>query len=80
MVDKTETRGKITALRTIGVPYEEGYENDANNDLEKQAGEIAGTLKADGIEVADDAEIIALIAYLQRLGTDIKAEKTAQSE
>ena len=42
--------------------------------------EIAGTLKADGIEVADDAEIIALIAYLQRLGTDIKAEKTAQSE
>jgi cytochrome c oxidase cbb3-type subunit I/II len=80
VIDKTETRGKITALRTIGVPYEEGYENDANNDLEKQAGEIAGTLKADGIEVADDAEIIALIAYLQRLGTDIKAEKTAQSE
>ena len=29
----------------------------------------------DGIEVADDAEIIALIAYLQRLGKDIKAEK-----
>ena len=64
-------------MRTIGVPYEEGYQNQANDDLEKQANEIAITLKADGIEVADDAEIVALIAYLQRLGKDIKAEKVA---
>jgi cbb3-type cytochrome oxidase cytochrome c subunit len=28
--------------------------------------------------VIPDAEIIALIAYLQRLGKDIKAEKTAE--
>jgi cytochrome c oxidase cbb3-type subunit I/II len=33
----------------------------------------------EGIEVAPDAEIIALIAYLQRLGKDIKASKTAES-
>jgi cytochrome c oxidase cbb3-type subunit I/II len=79
-LDKGDTRGKINALRTIGVPYEVGYENEANDDLEKQASEIAGTLKADGIEVAEDAEIIALIAYLQRLGRDIKGEKIAGSK
>jgi cytochrome c oxidase cbb3-type subunit I/II len=72
-IDKTETRGKITALRKVGVPYEEGFEEIANDELEKQAQSITASLKADGIEVSDDAEIIALIAYLQRLGTDIKA-------
>lgn len=78
LIDKSETPGKINALRSVGVPYEAGYENDANYDLEKQAGEITESLKKDGIDVADDAEIIALIAYLQRLGTDIKAGRTAE--
>jgi cytochrome c oxidase cbb3-type subunit I/II len=77
LIDKGETKGKINALRTVGVPYEQGYEEHANIDLDKQSEEIARSLKADGIEVMPDAEIIALIAYLQRLGTDIKAEKTA---
>ena len=76
-IDKGETKGKINALRTVGVPYEEGYEEHANIDLDKQSEEITKSLKADGIEVLPDAEIVALIAYLQRLGKDIKAEKTA---
>jgi cytochrome c oxidase cbb3-type subunit I/II len=79
-IDKGDTPGKINALRTIGVPYAEGYENEANENLRKQAAEISGTLMADGIEVAEDAEIIALIAYLQRLGKDIKAEKFAEKK
>lgn len=77
-IDKNLTAGKINAMRTLGVPYEEGYQDKANSDLEKQSSEITATLKADGIEVADDAEIIALIAYLQRLGRDIKGEATAK--
>jgi cytochrome c oxidase cbb3-type subunit I/II len=36
-----------------------------------QAKEIAASLKKDGIEVPPNKEIIAMIAYLQRLGTDI---------
>ena len=76
-IDNTETNGKISALRRIGVPYEEGYEDYANADLEEQAERITGSLKADGIEVLPDAEIVALIAYLQRLGSDIKVERTA---
>lgn len=79
-IDLSATRGKIAALRTIGVPYEEGYEEKANEDLQRQAAEITKALKADGIEVADDAEIVALIAYLQRLGKDIKSEKVADNQ
>lgn len=78
-INKDETAGKISALRTIGVPYDEGYEAQANADLEKQAKRITENLTMEGIEVADDAEIIALIAYLQRLGTDIKANKVANA-
>jgi cytochrome c oxidase cbb3-type subunit I/II len=76
-VDKGLTAGKITALRRVGVPYAEGYEATANDDLDQQAQEITSNLKADGIETISDAEIVALIAYLQRLGKDIKAEKVA---
>lgn len=77
-LNKDETSGKISALRKVGVPYEEGYEEQAVEDLDKQSEDIARTLKADGIDVLPDAEIVALIAYLQRLGSDIKAEKTAE--
>jgi len=38
----------------------------------KQAKEIGDDLRKQGIDVNNDNEIIALIAYLQRLGTDIK--------
>lgn len=66
--------GKIKAMKTLGVPYPEGYEDKAIDDLNKQAEEITANLKKDGIETASNKEIIALIAYLQRMGKDIKAE------
>ena len=61
-------------MRKLGVLYPHGYEKDANNDLKKQADEIAANLQKDKIKISSDKEIIALIAYLQRLGTDIKGE------
>ncbi|MBX7225707.1 MAG: cytochrome-c oxidase, cbb3-type subunit I [Chitinophagales bacterium] len=73
-LDISSTPAKINALRKVGVPYPKGYEDIANDDLMKQAKVIQGNLKKDGIEIVEDREIIALIAYLQRLGTDIKAE------
>lgn len=78
-INKDNTAGKIKALRKIGVPYAEGYEETANEDLQKQADEIAVGLKADGIETMSDAEIIAVIAYLQRLGKDIKVVSSAEA-
>lgn len=72
-LDTTTTISKINAMRTLGVPYDLGYENQANKDLDVQAKEIAGDLNKNNVKVKSDKEIIALIAYLQRLGTDIKA-------
>jgi len=68
--------GKIEAMRTLGVPYPADL--DARAALEHQAAQISGSLAEAGIACAPEKEIIALIAYLQRLGTDIHAESTAQ--
>ncbi|UTA67141.1 cytochrome-c oxidase, cbb3-type subunit I [Emticicia sp. 21SJ11W-3] len=70
--DKEMIPSKIKAMRTLGVPYPEGYENIAVADAEKQAAEIAKRLADAKIKTSGDKEIVALIAYLQRLGTDIK--------
>ncbi|WP_114940692.1 cytochrome-c oxidase, cbb3-type subunit I [Mucilaginibacter endophyticus] len=76
-LDTTTTIAKINAMRKLGVPYAPGYERIANSDLDKQAKEIAANLYTDHIKIKNDKEVIAIIAYLQRLGTDIKANKTA---
>lgn len=76
ILDTSGTADKINAMRSLGVPYPEGYEEQAVEDLQKQASGIAERLQVDGIEAANDTEMIALIAYLQRLGTDIKAAKS----
>jgi cytochrome c oxidase cbb3-type subunit I/II len=73
-LDTTTTRSKITAMRSLGVPYPTGYELLANAALEQQAKSIAADLKQNNIKVKSDREIIAIVAYLQRLGTDIKAK------
>ncbi len=78
ILDVSNTEAKINAMRTLGVPYEQGYEKTANTDLQKQAEEIAADLQKQGIDVTSDREIIALIAYLQRLGTDIKNQQTGK--
>ncbi len=73
-LNTSTTPAKIRAMRTLGVPYPEGYDKIANDDLMKQAELITASLKKDKIETSSDKEIIALIAYLQRLGKDIQAE------
>ena len=74
VLDTTTTIAKINAMRSLGVPYAEGYEHEANKELDIQAKAIAADLKQNNVKVKSDKEIIALIAYLQRLGTDIKAK------
>ena len=74
-LDTSTTASKIRAMQTLGVPYEKDYDKIANSELQKQAKEIQGRLKQSGIKANENKEIIALIAYLQRLGTDIKTNK-----
>jgi cytochrome c oxidase cbb3-type subunit I/II len=70
-LDTASTPSKIRAMQTLGVPYATGYALIANQALMEQAKSIAANLKLDGIEVGPNKEIISVIAYLQRLGTDI---------
>ena len=65
---------RLNALRKIGVPYPAGFENGpAQKDLQAQSEKIVANLKQGSITAEPDREIIALIAYMQRLGTDIKS-------
>jgi cytochrome c oxidase cbb3-type subunit I/II len=61
-------------MTTLGVPYPADYSSRAVTEANAQANNIAAELKTNGITVPADKEIIALISYLQRLGTDIKAD------
>ena len=75
-MDLSKLPEKIDAMITLGVPYPEGYDKKASTDLETQARKIVTDLKSQGVVVSPNKEIVALIAYLQRLGTDItKADK-----
>ena len=72
-LDTNALPARINALRKIGVPYPKGYEDGtAQKELAAQALGITLALKIDSITTTPDREIIALIAYLQRLGKDIK--------
>ena len=78
-LDISTTESKINAMRSIGVPYPDGFEKIANDDLQRQAEQIALDLQDNGAPAEPSKEIIALIAYLQRLGTDIKANNQTQA-
>lgn len=69
----SSTESKINVMRSVGVPYPDGFEKIANDELNNQAEQIALDLHNNGVPAEPNKEIIALIAYLQRLGTDIKA-------
>lgn len=78
-LNTTNTSRKIEVLALLGTPYEDGYAENVVEDMKKQAAGIVEGLKKDGIEQEklESKEIIALIAYLQRLGTDIKPKPQA---
>ena len=76
---------KIRAMQTLGVPYPKDYDKIALIDLEKQSASIALDIinnlpkelqaymrKEDEVAKLQKKEVVAIIAYLQRLGTDIK--------
>ena len=84
-LDLTDLPAKIRVLQKLNTPYPEGFDEVAILDLKKQAKEITKNLKEQmassipdfekqGINMEDleEKEIIALIAYLQRLGMDIR--------
>jgi len=73
-IETNALSGRLSALRKVGVPYPIGYEKgDAQKELAEQAARIMQGLAVGSITNAQpNSEILALTAYLQRLGTDIK--------
>ncbi len=73
-IDTSYTISKIKVHRSLGAPYPKNFEDRALDNLSNQANEIAKRLNEEGVkqENLENKEIVALIAYLQRLGTDIK--------
>jgi cytochrome c oxidase cbb3-type subunit I/II len=69
--DPADIQASLTALSKVGVPY--SAEEIAGAPAAMQAQEIVGRLAAQKITSEPDREIIALIAYLQRLGKDGRA-------
>jgi cytochrome c oxidase cbb3-type subunit I/II len=76
-LDTSHIEGKIITLRRLGVPYPEGYERQAESDLRAQAETIAAGLTRGGLATGGDREIVAMIAYLQRLGRDVSTPPAA---
>lgn len=82
------TAAKINVLKMLNTPYPENYADVAVRDLRKQAREVAEELATQlqdqnmtvTAEELEDKQIIAMIAYLQRLGTDIKPQKIVENK
>lgn len=79
-IDLSLTPNKIRAMQTLGVPYPEGYDQVAVDDLLQQAAGIVADLKNSGIEVSPTSQMVAMIAYMHKLGRDISLAPTANAE
>ncbi len=71
--DPADVQASVNALATVGHPYSEQDIANVEQLCNDQADGIVTRLKEQGIETTRDKEIIALIAYLQRLGVQGKA-------
>jgi len=71
-VDVPGVTGHLRALRTAGTPYTDADIQTAEATYAEQADEIVSRLAEDGFTAGPNDEIIAMIAYLQRLGVDGK--------
>jgi cytochrome c oxidase cbb3-type subunit I/II len=58
-------------MQTLGVPYEEGYDQQTVEDYMLQAQGIVDELKESGIEIEPQKQMVAMIAYMHKLGKDI---------
>ena len=82
--DASDIKAKMSTLKALGVPYTDADIENAPAAIEKQAKAIATDLEANNVQTTQayaeayggekvdlsKKEIVALIAYLQRLGTD----------
>ena len=69
-IDPSDVARSVRALARAGHPYAETSDAWVAAELQRQGEAIVDNLSTAGIEADWDLRIVALIAYLQRLGTD----------
>jgi cytochrome c oxidase cbb3-type subunit I/II len=71
-IDFDAIPASVETMRKLGVPYDDATLRGAADLARAQAAEIAATIVEQGGKSGlEDKEVVALIAYLQRLGTDL---------
>ena len=81
-VDPADVQTSMRTLKTLGTPYSDQDIADAQTTMKVQQDKIVASLAGAGATAAPDTQVVALIAYLQRLGVDgrraIKAREEAK--
>ncbi len=90
-LDRTYIKKKLEVMISLGVPYTDSTLANYEMLMDQQADEIAKNIEKDlkglGVEISEAkyneikySKMIALIAYLQRLGSDIHNEQVTENK
>lgn len=77
-LDTSDTAAKMQTLAKLGVPYSKEQIADASKTVASQQQKITAELAEQGEKANPNSELVALISYLQRLGTDIRTKEQVQ--
>jgi len=79
-IDPEDIRASVRALKRAGTPYSDAEVDGVPASLQQQGETIVANLAATGAATTWDSEIVAMIAYLQRLGVDGRRFFSGQEE
>lgn len=72
-VDVADIEASMRAMQRLGTPYSDEEVASTGALMQAQGEAIVAELATNGIETTWDREVIAMIAYMQRLGTSLDA-------
>jgi len=78
-IDVKLARDKLALMQKLGVPYSNHDIDAADASEHAQADAVVTDLAEQGVSVAWDSEMVALISYLQRLGRDVGVRPQAKN-
>ena len=79
-LDLSRTAGKLEAMRSLGVPYSDAEIAAAPELAREQARRIQAELARENVRIEPETRMVALIAYLQRLGRGPQLVPAAPAE
>ena len=73
-LDVADVTASVVAMKRLGVPYTDADVATVGASMQTQGETIAASIRADldNVEVDWDHEVVALIAYMQQLGTNLQ--------